>query len=143
MPDADLSIGLRGTALLIVSAEHTAEALGSGNVPVFGTPRLVALVEQAAVNAIGNRLAPGETSVGTRIEISHLAATPIGQEVRAEARLAVVDGRRMTFEVVAYDAQEKIAEGTHDRVVIDEQRFLGRVRRKSRGGEGTSGREST
>jgi fluoroacetyl-CoA thioesterase len=134
MPEADLSIGLRGTASLTVSAEDTAEALGSGNVPVFSTPRLVALVEQAAVNAISNRLAPGETSVGTRIEISHLAATPIGQEVRAEARLAVVDGRRMTFEVVAYDAREKIGEGTHDRVVIDEQRFLERVRRKSRGG---------
>jgi len=134
MPETELSIGLRGTASLTVSAEHTAEALGSGNVPVLSTPSLVALVEQAAVNAVGNRLAAGETSVGTRIEISHLAATAIGQEVRAEARLIVVDGRRMTFHVAAYDAQEKIAEGTHDRVVIDEQRFLERVRRKSCGG---------
>jgi predicted thioesterase len=130
MAPGSLPVGSRGTASLVVAAEHTAQALGSGSVPVFSTPRLVALVEQAAVDAVKGWLAPGETSVGTRMEIAHLAATPIGEHVRAEATLAAVDGRRMTFEVAAYDAHEKIGEGRHERVVVDEQRFLERVRRK-------------
>jgi predicted thioesterase len=130
MAPGSLPVGSRGTASLVVAAEHTAQALGSGSVPVFSTPRLVALVEQAAIDAVKGWLAPGETSVGTRMEIAHLAATPIGEHVRAEATLAAVDGRRMTFEVAAYDAHEKIGEGRHERVVVDEQRFLERVRRK-------------
>jgi predicted thioesterase len=130
MAPGSLPVGSRGTASLVVAAEHTAQALGSGSVPVFSTPRLVALVEQAAVDAVKGWLAPGETSVGTRMEIAHLAATPIGGHVRAEATLAAVDGRRMTFEIAAYDAHEKIGEGRHERVVVDEQRFLERVRRK-------------
>jgi predicted thioesterase len=130
MAPGSLPVGSRGTASLVVAAEHTAQALGSGSVPVFSTPRLVALVEQAAIDAVKGWLAPGETSVGTRMEIAHLAATPIGEHVRAEATLAAVDGRRMTLEVAAYDAHEKIGEGRHERVVVDEQRFLERVRRK-------------
>ncbi len=126
----DLSIGLRGTAEASVTAAHTAQALGSGNVPVFSTPMLVALVEQAAVNAIRSHLAPGETSVGTRIEISHVAATPVGQAVRAEATLTAVDGRTLLFDVVAFDAKEKIGEGRHTRVVVDERKFLARVEKK-------------
>jgi predicted thioesterase len=123
-------VGARGTAALTVAPEHTAQAFGSGNVPVFSTPRLVALMEEAAVNSLGARLGPGETTVGTRVDIAHLAATPIGEQVRAEARLVTVDGRMLKFEVVAYDRQEKVGEGTHERAVIDEQRFLERVGRK-------------
>ncbi len=124
------AIGLRGTATLTVTDEHTARALGSGHVPVFSTPRLVALCEAAAVNALEGRLDPGQTSVGTRIEISHLAATPVGHTVRAEAQITAIDGRWMRFSVAAWDAREKIGEGTHDRVVIDERRFMERVGRK-------------
>ncbi len=130
MSTGDLSIGLRGTAEASVTAAHTAQALGSGNVPVFSTPMLVALVEQAAVNAIRSHLAPGETSVGTRIEISHVAATPVGQAVRAEATLTAVDGRTLLFDVVAFDAKEKIGEGRHTRGVVDERKFLARVEKK-------------
>lgn len=127
------AVGDRGSATLIVADEHTALALGSGFVPVFSTPRLVALCEAAAVDALGGRLAPGETSVGTRIEISHLAATPVGQRVRAEAQITAVDGRWVRFAVTAWDEREKIGEGSHDRIVVDERRFLERVSRKGRG----------
>ncbi len=127
---APLTVGLTGTASLVVVPEHTAAALGSGNVPVFSTPRLVALMEQAAVNAVRDCLAPGATSVGTKIDIVHLAATPVGGTVRAEARLVAVNGRDLTFEVSARDDREKIGEGTHHRAIVDEQRFLERVGRK-------------
>lgn len=127
-----VSVGLRGTATLTVAAEHTARALGSGNVPVFSTPRLVALAEQAAVDALAGRLVPGQTTVGTRIEISHLAATPVGHTVRAEAEITAIEGRRIRFAVAAWDAQEKIGEGSHDRVIVDERRFIERVERKGR-----------
>jgi len=120
-------VGARGAAALTVAPEHTAQAFGSGNVPVFSTPRLVALMEEAAVNALAGRLGPGETTVGTRVDVAHLAATPIGRQVRAEARVVSVDGRMLKFEVVAHDEQGKVGEGTHERAVIDEQRFLERV----------------
>ncbi len=130
MTKADL-VGVSGTASLVVGLEHTAQALGSGNVPVFSTPRLVALMEAAAVNAVAGRLDAGETTVGTRIAIAHLAATPVGQQVRAEARLVAVQGRVLTFEVAAHDAHEKIGEGTHERAIVDERKFLERVDTKA------------
>ncbi len=126
-----LTIGLTGTASLTVSDEHTAAALGSGNVPVFSTPRLVALLEAAAVNALRGHLAAGQTSVGTWIDLAHLAATPIGGAVRAEARLVAVNGRDLTFDVVAFDDSGKIGEGVHRRAIVDERRFLERVANKS------------
>lgn len=125
-----ISPGLSGTAQVIVVEENTAQALGSGTVPVYATPALVALLEEAAVNALRPVLDAGKTSVGTRIDVSHLAATPIGLAVRAQATLTAIDGRRLTFAVVAYDAVEKVAEGIHERVVVDEERFLARVREK-------------
>jgi predicted thioesterase len=124
-------VGVRGTAALMVGPEHTAQAFGSGNVPVFATPRLVALMEEAAVNAVGGRLGPGETTVGIRIDIAHLAATPVGQQVRAEARLSAVQGRILKFDLSAYDAQEQVGSGTHERAIVDERRFLERVRQKA------------
>jgi fluoroacetyl-CoA thioesterase len=122
-----LAPGLRGTAVLAVTDEHTAQAFQSGNVPVFSTPRLVALMEAAAVKAVIEHLAPGDTSVGVRVEISHLAATPVGESVRAEAELAQVDGRTLRFRVEAWDEHQKIGDGTHDRVVVNYQRFVERV----------------
>jgi fluoroacetyl-CoA thioesterase len=120
--------GLRGTARLRVGAEHTAQALGSGSVPVFSTPMLVALLEQAAVHALEGRLQQGETSVGTRMEVSHLAATPVGRMVTAEAELVEVEGRRLTFVVVASDGVQRIAEGRHSRAVVNEERFLQKLK---------------
>lgn len=126
-----LEVGLLGTAQATVAEANTAQALGSGSVPVYATPALVALLEEAAVNAVQPALETSKTSVGTRVDISHLAATPIGMVVRAEARLVVVDGRRLVFDVVAHDPVERIAEGVHERVVVEEGRFLARVKEKS------------
>jgi fluoroacetyl-CoA thioesterase len=122
-----LTPGLTGTATLVVSREHTAEALGSGLVPVFATPRMVGLMEQAAVAALEGHLEIGQTTVGTWIETSHLAATPVGMSVRAEAVLTAVEGRTLAFRVAAWDAVEKIGEGTHRRAIVSVARFLERV----------------
>jgi len=122
-----MRIGLFGQASVRVTTANTAEALGSGDVPVFGTPALVALLETAAVNAVAGRLGPGETTVGTEIVIRHLAATPIGGQIRAEATLTAVDGRKLRFSVMAFDARDKVAEGTHDRVVVSRERFLAKL----------------
>ena len=124
------NVGLTGTAQTTVTDANTALALGSGQVLVYATPALVALLEEAAVNALKPSLETGKTSVGTRIEVSHLAATPIGMTVRAQATLSVVDGRRLVFDVVAHDEVERIAEGIHERVLVDGQRFLARVQEK-------------
>jgi len=123
----ELRIGLRGKAALRVTPNHTAETLGSGDVPVFATPALVALLETAAVNAVMGELAPGETTVGTWLEVSHLAATPVGAEVSAEAELIAVEGRKLTFTVVAHDNRNKIGECQHHRMIVSRDRFLAKA----------------
>jgi predicted thioesterase len=119
--------GLRGHAATRVTADKTASELGSGDLPVFGTPALVAVMERAAVNAVAGRLEPTETTVGTAIEIAHLAATRLGADVRAEAELVAVEGRALSFTVVAFDDRQKIGEGRHRRARVDRNRFLARV----------------
>jgi fluoroacetyl-CoA thioesterase len=126
-----LQAGLRGTAEREVTLDQTAEAFGSGLVPVYATPAMVGLMEQAAVHALDGCLGEDQTTVGTRIEVSHLAATPLGDRVRAEATLTAVDGRRLTFTLAAYDSTEKIGEGSHERAVISRSRFLEKVRSKA------------
>jgi predicted thioesterase len=133
MSTTPLAPGLRGTAVRDVTHDQTAEAFGSGLVPVYATPAMVGLMEQAAVNALAGSLADDQTTVGTRLEISHLAATPLGDRVRAEAELVAVDGRKLTFTVTAFDSTEKIGEGRHERAVILRQRFLERVASKRAG----------
>ena len=122
-----LEIGLRGRATMRVTHDKTAEAWGSGDVPVFGTPSLVALLETAAVNAVAEKLGLGETSVGTWIEVSHLAATPVGGNVSAEAELVGIEGRKLTFTVVAHDNRNKIGECRHQRMIVARDRFLAKV----------------
>ncbi len=122
-----LEIGLRGMATVRVTTQHTAEALGSGDVPVYATPSLVALLETAAVNAVAGHLQPHETTVGTWIELTHVAATPVGMEVRAEATLTAVEGRRLVFSVAAHDACEKVGEGRHHRMIVARDRFFSKV----------------
>ncbi len=128
--DTTLPTGLTGEASVDVTPAQTAEAFGSGLVPVFATPALVGLVETAAVRALEGHLPPDQTTVGTRIELSHLAATPVGGRVRAAATLVDVAGRKLTFDVVAYDDREKIGEGRHERAVVSRERFLARVAEK-------------
>ena len=119
-----VQVGAKGDASVTVNTTNTALAMGSGNVPAFATPALVALMERAAVEAIRRQLEGGEETVGSMISIRHLAPTPIGKRVRAEAVVTAVDGRKITFTVNAWDAVEKVGEGTHERVLIDRDRFV-------------------
>jgi len=125
-----LKLGLRGRATMTVTPDKTAEAWESGDVPVYGTPSLVALLETAAMNATAGKLGPGETTVGTWIEVSHLAATPVGAEVSAEAELVGIEGRKLTFTVVAHDNRNKIGECRHQRMIVARDRFLAKVQGK-------------
>jgi len=127
----ELKPGLTGEAEIKVNAQVTAASAGSGLVPVFATPWMIALMENASVNAIQTCLAPGQTSVGTHVSIAHLAATPIGMQVRARSQVTAVDGRRVSFRVEAWDEKEKIGEGTHVRAIIDEKKFMDKVAQKS------------
>ena len=127
-------VGDKGHATLSVTAERTADALGKRGVTVFATPFLVSLMENAAGNVIEPHLPPGGSSVGTMVDIKHLAATPVGMTVRAEATLLETDGKRFLFSVEAWDEKEKIGEGRHERFAVpDLQKFLGRVMKKAEG----------
>ncbi|HEY3262120.1 MAG TPA: hotdog domain-containing protein [Pseudonocardiaceae bacterium] len=119
--------GLHAAVEHTVTDADTAVALGSGDVPVLGTPRLLALAEAATVAALAGHLADGQTSVGTRVELDHLAATPVGAVVRVRAELAAVDGRSLRFAVTATDGSGAvIGRGTVSRTVVDRNRFLSR-----------------
>lgn len=122
--------GLTGEARTEVTDANTAAAVGSGGIQVFSTPMMIALMENAALQAVQPHLAAGESTVGTVVNIKHLAATPLGMQVRAVARLDAVEGRRLLFTVEAFDEREKIGEGTHERFVIGVERFLERSRQK-------------
>ena len=105
---------------------ETAARLGSGLVPVFGTPMLVCLMKNAAIRALEGRLVPEHTSVGVRIELDHLAPTPVGIEMKARARLVSVDGRRTVFEIEAFDEIEMIGRATHERILVSFEKFMSR-----------------
>ena len=119
-----LEIGLRGEASVEVVQENTAAAAGSGALPVFATPCMIALMERAALESVQPFLDEGQGTVGTRIEVSHLAATPVGMAVRAETELVEVDRRRLIFTVRAFAGEELIGEGRHERFIVDNERFL-------------------
>ena len=126
----ELFPGLIGDLEQIITDEDTASRWGSGLVPVFSTPALVGLMEGAAVAALDGHLAVGQTSVGGRIDVHHLAATPVGMRVRARAELTAVEGRKLVFMIRAWDEVELIGEAEHERYVVDETRFLKRVQAK-------------
>jgi len=113
---------------LVVSEADTAIAMGSGDVPVLATPRVVALAEEATVAAVAGVLAAGDTTVGMRVQLDHLAPTPIGGEVVAEATLEKVEGRKLTFTVSVNDARGLVAAGKVTRVMVDRERFLDKAR---------------
>ncbi len=125
-----LNPGLRGEARLMVREEDTAQHLGSGNVAVLATPRMIALMEKASVKAVDHLLPPGQATVGSEIRVRHLAATPQGIEVTVCSELVEVEGRRLTFKVEAFDEREKVGEGTHIRFIIDLDRFREKVKAK-------------
>ena len=119
-----LSIGLKGLAETLVTEENTAAAMGSGLLPVYATPAMLALMEKAAAGSVQPYLPEGQGTVGTRLEVSHLAATPIGLSVRAESELIAIDRRKLRFSVRAWAGDELIGEGEHERFIIDNTRFL-------------------
>ncbi len=116
--------GLCAEVILAVGDADTALAMGSGSVAVLATPRIVALVEEAAVKAIDGLLEVGRTSVGTRVQLDHLHPTAVGRKVRAEARLERVEGRRLTFAVAVHDERSLVAAGKVTRVIVDTDAFL-------------------
>ena len=121
----DLAPGAVAEVSLLVGDEDTAIALGSGDVPVLATPRVVALCEAAAVAALRGLLPPGTTTVGTLVELRHLAPTSVGGSVVAEARLEAVDGRRLEFAIRAVEGDVEVAVGRHRRAVVDRAAFGG------------------
>ncbi len=120
-----ISVGATATTSFIVDEASTAIALGSGDVPVLGTPKVVALVEQAAVAAISGLLEAGQTSVGTNVSLDHLAPTPVGRAVLATATVTSVDRRTVRFDVEVTDDGRPVAKGSHVRAVVDRNRFTG------------------
>jgi len=122
----EIVIGMKGEAFTEVERADTAYEVGSGDLLVYATPCMVALMEGAACEAI-SPLPEGKTSVGTELCVAHKAATPVGMDVRAEAEVTAVDGNTITFRVAAYDEAGLIGEGTHKRVIVSAQRFLDKV----------------
>jgi predicted thioesterase len=125
---------MTGTSDLVVGEEHTAPSIGSGKVRVLATPVMINLIEAAALAAIEHLLPAGYQSLGTHLDVRHLAATPVGMKVRATARVARVDGRAVSFEVSAHDEKDLIGDGLHERVVVNVAKFDQRVQRKLKGG---------
>jgi fluoroacetyl-CoA thioesterase len=122
--------GLIGELEQTVTDNDTASRWGSGLVPVFSTPALVGLMEGAAVKALRGHLSPGQTTVGGRIDVRHLAATPVGMKVLSKAVLTDVQGRKLVFKIQAWDEHELIGEADHERFIVDEAKFIGRVQAK-------------
>ena len=122
-----LKCGLKYSVAVEVAPQNTALAMGSGDMEVFATPAMVALMENAAMNAVAEFLPDGSATVGTKIDVSHVKASPMGAKITAEAELVAVDGRRLEFKVVAYDEKGVIGEGNHIRFVVDKERFLAKL----------------
>lgn len=120
----EITVGMAGTVSTSVEREDTALEVGSGALLVYATPCMVALMEGAACEAIAEAIPEEKTTVGIELNISHLAATPVGMDVRAEAAVTAVDGNIITFSIAAYDESGKIGEGTHKRAIVTAQRFL-------------------
>lgn len=117
---------------MIATEDTLASKVGSGAVPVFSTPNLVLLMEEAAVDAVKSYLEEGETTVGSLVNIRHIAPTPSGLQITATAVLTQVDGRRLVFRVEANDAVEKVGEGIHERYVVSRERFILKALQKSK-----------
>jgi fluoroacetyl-CoA thioesterase len=125
-----LQPGLTGNTEILVGTRDTAPHVGSGKIKVLATPVMVSLMEEAALNAVEGLLPPGHQTVGTRLDITHHAATPVGLRVIAGAEVIRVEGRRLTFRVWADDEKERIGAGTHERIVVDVARFDRRAQDK-------------
>ena len=128
-----VTVGLKGRAETIVNDANTAQAACSGALPVFGTPFLCALMEEAAWKSIAPRLEAGQSTVGTRLNVSHDSATPVGMKVWAESEVTQVDGKRIVLKVAAYDEKGLIGQGEHERFIVTDERFLAKCAKKREG----------
>ena len=128
-----VTVGMKGRAEAEVNDQNTAMSAGSGTLPVFATPWMCALMEKASWTAVAPALAQGESTVGTKLNISHLSATPVGLKVWAESEVTAVDGKRIELKAAAYDEKGLIGEGTHERFIVTDQRFLDKAARKLEG----------
>ena len=128
-----VTVGLKGRAEATVTDAKTASAACSGALPVFGTPFMCALMEEAAWTSIAPCLEPGQSTVGTRLDISHDSATPVGMKVWAESEVTEVDGKRIELKVAAYDEKGMIGQGTHQRFIVQDEKFLARTAKKLEG----------
>jgi len=131
MSTNELKPGLRASTEILVGTRDTAHHVGSGKIKVLATPVMVMLLEEAALNAVEGFLTSGYQTVGTRLDISHTAATPVGMRVKAYAEVTEVAGRKLTFRVWAEDEIERIGEGTHERIIVEVERFDKRTRAKT------------
>lgn len=122
-----VKVGIKGEAKVQVSENNTAIAYGSGGVAVFATPAMIGLMEKAALLSVDNVLSTGLSSVGTRVDVKHLAATPVGMNVVAKSELLEVDGKRLEFKVEAYDESGLVGEGTHQRYIVDLEKFIAKA----------------
>ena len=128
-----VTVGLKGRAEAVVNDSNTAQAACSGALPVFGTPFMCALMEEAAWKSIAPHLEPGQSTVGTKLEISHDSATPVGMKVWAESEVTQVDGKRLILKVAAFDERGPIGQGTHERFIVTDERFLSKTAKKLEG----------
>ena len=126
-----MQTGIKGETIVTVNASNTAEAMKSGLLPVFATPVMVAIMEDAAAKSVQPYLEEGQTTVGTLVNVKHLSATPEGMKVRAESELVEAEGRRLVFDVRAYDEKGLIGEGRHERFIIDAARFMEKTKAKA------------
>ncbi len=125
-----LEIGLKGSLTETVSESLTASHIGSGTVRVLATPMMIALMEMCSMKTVKPYLEEGQDTVGTHVNVSHVSATPVGMEVRFECELIEIDRRRLAFKVAAYDERGLIGEGTHERFIIDVEKFSVKVNSK-------------
>ena len=125
-----LETGIKGTGTVTVNEENTAKAMGSGTLDVFATPALIALMEETCWRSVANELEEGCGTVGTLLEIKHTAPTPVGMKVTCESVLTEVDGRRLVFEVTAHDAKGVVGEGSHERFIIQNEKFQAKANAK-------------
>lgn len=125
-----MEVGITGKQTITVTEDKTAKVMGSGMLPVYATPAMIALMENTAAVSVAGELEDGQGTVGTLINVKHLSATPVGMDVTCETKLVEVDRKRLVFEVKAYDAAGVIGEGTHERFIIDNEKFMAKAEGK-------------
>ena len=126
-----LNTGIKGAQSVVVSEENIASTVGSGDLPVFATPAMIALIERTASQSVQPYLELGSSTVGTHLDVEHSSATPVGMTVVCETELVEIDRRRLVFRVRVYDAKGDVGSGTHERFVVDSRRFMEKAELKN------------